>query len=248
MVDRLIDEYLAQHGRYPKGNEQSTWFEVAVAETGDMWFPSGFVKNGLPTDLYGQPMMVFWPEDEFARPIIRSLGRNGVDDGGSLDEWDSCKGPNPGYWYMRNWTRIDFQILFFSLLGLVLSCIIVRHYRHRWDAATILVLLCFGLLFTIFVPIGADIGTATPSFRNVSPLGRVAQGWGGLFLIVAVVLTGLSLIVRMCRSFVRRERPITHYCDDCGYDLRGSILADRTRCPECGFPIGYEKFSIDLQI
>ena len=37
--------------------------------------------------------------------------------------------------------------------------------------------------------------------------------------------------------YIRHRRPQGDFCASCGYDLRGTLAAGRSECPECGRPI-----------
>ena len=47
---------------------------------------------------------------------------------------------------------------------------------------------------------------------------------------------GPGIILLFLREKYRRER-LFPTCDHCGYDLRGTLAAGRTECPECGAKI-----------
>ena len=53
---------------------------------------------------------------------------------------------------------------------------------------------------------------------------------------VALWCFGPGIILLFMRERYRRAK-LLHLCTDCGYDLRGSIPAGSTTCPECGAPI-----------
>jgi hypothetical protein len=59
-----------------------------------------------------------------------------------------------------------------------------------------------------------------------------------LWLVVAVVLVPLwwSLLAAIVRRRRRRQRRRRGQCEQCGYDLRGTLQADA--CPECGHSTG----------
>jgi len=52
--------------------------------------------------------------------------------------------------------------------------------------------------------------------------------WCGLVMIVVGSICG---IVRI------RRRPLPGHCPACGYNLKGTLAAGRTECPECGAKI-----------
>ena len=53
---------------------------------------------------------------------------------------------------------------------------------------------------------------------------------------VALWCFGPGIVLLFMREKYRRAK-LLNLCTDCGYDLRGSIPAGSTTCPECGAPI-----------
>ena len=60
---------------------------------------------------------------------------------------------------------------------------------------------------------------------------QVASSCSWLMLGVALWLTLLILSLLRVKAYVRSRQGL---CARCGYDLRGSLAADSTACPECG--------------
>ena len=58
--------------------------------------------------------------------------------------------------------------------------------------------------------------------------------FGGTVLLWAF---GPGIILLFLRERYRRQK-LNPHCHQCGYDLRGTIAAGRTQCPECGAAVG----------
>ncbi len=69
---------------------------------------------------------------------------------------------------------------------------------------------------------------------------------GNLFILIAgvsvVVFLSGQVTIYYVRPYLQRERP--EACSRCGYDLRGSIAAGQTSCPECGEVLDAEQMKM----
>jgi len=109
--------------------------------------------------------------------------------------------------------------------------------KWRWPLR-----LFFSLSFTIGVSmIIACEGQAIP--RSGIHWEQVAV-WAAIYFIPIFVFSRcLDSVAGSVWALVRKLPPIPQLgdCLECGYDLRGTIAAKRTQCPECGV-----EFQIDL--
>jgi len=64
-----------------------------------------------------------------------------------------------------------------------------------------------------------------------------------LLALFVATITLVLLLCRVCLRFIERFTPEAYdrddpHCTACGYNLRGTIAAERDTCPECGEPVG----------
>jgi len=58
------------------------------------------------------------------------------------------------------------------------------------------------------------------------------------FVFWMLVFAGLGgLLGHLVHRRKRQERLEATQCVGCGYDLTGTVIANRAKCPECGLPI-----------
>ena len=241
--------YRVKRGKSPKTDSQSTWFQKLVAD--DPTLPQnlnyGTTPNGaLPTDMYGFPIVYEPPAKpnevrQFA--VLRSVGKNGRDDKGQLDDWDIRYGPNPGYWYGPDWTGFYVRAGVCALLALIGGILLRWRARHlRWRARHLwwgvpLVALSVGSLALAIVPVVVPAlgGESFPSTASASPMWTEAVASLLAFLVAIGISAGLAWFTPVAVRSRRQQRwREAGCCTECGYDLRGTVAAGGRQCPECG--------------
>lgn len=226
-----------EFGRCPITDDDSTWFQKLIAARiiEDEWeykTPDG----SLPTDMLGQPLVyeIQSRPDESASgttesPRIWSMGPNGRDDRGLLDDFGPGVGPNWGYYYKRRWSEALITV---SLTPAIVVCV-------WWLCARRSLLLCvclscwltgLGLCITAYYLGSAGLARSTSA---ISPRWCDGVYTAGFLLtqLVAIPLTVLYCAILLWRCLKRRDGSGTVTCSACGYDLRG---LPEPRCPECG--------------
>ena len=96
------------------------------------------------------------------------------------------------------------------------------------------------ILSNVVPPVGADwFSVPNVGARSDLPVsGQRAVEFVSLLVAIGLVAMNVAMLwkatarYRAGRRTVRRRR--LGLCEQCGYDLRGTIAADRDTCPECG--------------
>ena len=65
----------------------------------------------------------------------------------------------------------------------------------------------------------------------------VGAGTGSWILLLMLIPTIYIMLYALLALFDRVEEADAKRCADCHYDLRGTLAAGRTECPECGAKI-----------
>ncbi|MCI0674920.1 MAG: hypothetical protein L0Y42_03985 [Phycisphaerales bacterium] len=228
------DWYFHEHGRYPATDEQGTWFEKLAAE----WFvvPSNIglgltADRSLPLDRFGFVLIYEPPaHPDKGGAVIRSVGANGVDDHGALDDWDTRYGPNLGYWHKTKWPALYRQTAFCAMVGSIGVGLILRWARRKATGLG-LGILFVGLDMAVALPFGFDAGLWRTSVSDM-PRWVDSIAGAGVFLIL---MGSLVLVILLVDEATRRHKihvaQTSNLCLKCRYDLRGCATSI---CPECG--------------
>lgn len=230
-LEYVIHEYHIDHGEYPVTDNQGTWFEKLGLD-----FNRVTTDGRFPLDHYGHPLIFEPPSGANGNQVvIRSVGQNGIDDQGALDDWDSRFGPNMGYWHKTDWpaaNRRAWLCAILALIGLVVIVIKIKQATARLVFAS----LWLGILAAVVLPYGFDTGLSRSS-ASIDPewISYVAST-GALLLLIGIILLLLHFFSTI---YYRRSLRITGTipCQKCSYDLRGTIAANISNCPECGEPV-----------
>lgn len=227
---KAAERYYDDKGEYPRTDESGTWYEKLVQGE---YLPEreprfGLSPNGsLPLDLYGFPVIYEPPVNSKSDIVIlRSVGKNGVDDKGALDDWDIRYGPNFGYWYKTRWPAMYRRAALCGMIALFGSIIALLMVKSRhW--ALILCLFIIGLCGSVVMRYGFGGGLYPTSIRN-------APGWfvGVSQITACMVIVALLMSLEPCVVLIRKRLSRVQFvCKSCGYDLNG---LPTTICPECG--------------
>ncbi len=250
-VDLLVLAYHAKsyqlkHGVYPLTDRESTWYEKLVAEYGThvLGIRETSLEGKYPLDLYGHPLVYEPPDANHPNEVvIRSVGENGVDNHGLLDDWDSRSEPNSGYWYKSRWPaakRFGLFCAVISLGGLVFIIVKIDRFMAKLFFAAV----WLGLMSAIIFPIGFSIGWPRgPQDIDPAWIGFVPPiGYLLLFSSIPILFIHIMYSAWITRSL---RLPGTLLCAKCHYDLRGTIESNRKTCPECGESIPQE---VDIDV
>jgi predicted RNA-binding Zn-ribbon protein involved in translation (DUF1610 family) len=166
--------------------------------------------------------------------VIRCIGPNGVDDGGTFDDWEFSiaqstgeiteTGPNWRHWYVSEWNAVRFRACLRAILILFIG-VAVRSTFRRMSFVIASVTISYGILFLNISE--AEIAVLYwPSWIQLTEsLAAVALGLN----VVAGMLWGMRMLARLGKQAVRQQT--RNDCDQCGYDLTGLLS---NVCPECG--------------
>ena len=162
--------YEEEMQRWPITDREGTWFDklAAAGKTSRTVMGSLTVSGGAPVDMYGRPLVYEPPAPATGnRIVIRSVGKNGIDDQGTVDDWefwvDPADGgsggePNLGYWYKRRWPAARRRAEVCAVLAILGVAAAVWWGRRRLLLACSLSLIWLGVLGTIILPWGFDRG------------------------------------------------------------------------------------------
>jgi len=239
-IGSAIDLYHTNNGVYPVTDESGTWYDKLnqghYVIAGD-YYPHQFTDEGMiPTGEYDHPLVYRIIQSGTGsggglQPgyLLYSVGRNGIDDHGGLDDWEYRAGPNWGYWYKKDWTEAVVWGAVGSVLILIvfMGCVLWLSRRPGWKMfmITLVGILVFILSAELPVLIKPDLLQLNLGLFDLMQFSAMMSP---LFLFVTVI----AFFVSIWRMYhLRRLRLVRFQCVECGYDLRG---ADHERCPECG--------------
>ncbi|MCC7408403.1 MAG: type II secretion system protein GspG [Phycisphaeraceae bacterium] len=228
---QAIETYRMDRGIYPQSDSQGSWFQKLVQAK--MLTPTftrfGLSPYGIPLDAYGWPMIYETPNASNGfQVVLRCVGQNGVDDGGKLDDLDSRYGANAGYWHKKNWPAAYRRVMLCAALGVAGSLVLLVKYGFTFVTGG-LILLWNGVLAWYVIPFGFGVGVRNGNHGPRWPEQVSNSGAAMLLLGVVMLVFGYS---------TRFDRGKTGCCSRCGYDLRGTLAAGGTTCPECGEAVG----------
>ncbi len=237
-LEKTIWVYEHEHGEYPLTDNESTWYEklITANNISPNWIWKVSADGRFPLDLYGNPLVYEPPSAANGGQVaIRAIGQNGIDDHGALDDWDSRYGPNPGYWYKKDWPAANRRAWICAVLAMIgLTYIVVKNKQAM--ARFVFASLWLGLLAGVVLPFGFDSGwvrsSASIDPKWITPISNI----GALLLFFSIVLLMMHVVYMAWHR--RSLRPHgTLLCEKCHFDLRGTIAANIGRCPECGEPL-----------
>lgn len=229
-----IEYYEESHGRLPVESEDGrTWHDLLVEH--------GLAANFEPL-IRIQPHrtspVVYEPEG-----VLRSLGPNQIDDGGSFDdvelsfERDAVGGYSIAFsqvnwsaWYWREWRAARPHALGRGAIVLFASLVVGLTLR-RWRVAIMVALVSFCVLFINLSGMNAYVTRWPPWVYALEQLASMLSVVMTLGFLVWCVIKFAEWASEL--DFARDDG----HCAHCGYDLVGLTCSV---CPECG-----EEFSTD---
>lgn len=220
-----LQHYLLDHGEPPRTDDQSPWY-IKLTEEPDAnnsrCCPGGYLFD-LPIDEFGNMLIVEYPADNW-NFTIRSIGENGIDDGGKRDDWTLGSEPNLGYWYKDDWVN---KSAFASLALFVSLCLSVLWAKviPRFAVKFVLTSLTIGVLNGLLT---SDFGVhPAPLVSITGAVGMIALLVGAFVLLVWII----GHVTQKRNDSTRLRASAARVCWSCGYDLRGSPTEV---CSECG--------------
>ena len=231
-LDHAAECYRNTHGDWPRTDQRSSWVrklidtDLVTHESVYAEYPDADPFIGA-MDVWGAPVIYLPPPkgDQNARPIIRSPGRDGIDQLGGGDDLTAGRPVNDGaYWKHRRPAGRRLGLVL-GVIGLGIAAALLAT-SNRWKRAVLRVLMCYiGIALIVTMPMF--------SLRHNSRL-QVSPGWPDHLLLLGwamVVCAALPPLIAYLLGRVRARRADGTGCARCGYDLTG--LPSR-RCPECG--------------
>lgn len=234
-IRKLAVAYRSDIGVYPVTDNDSTWL-VKMIEKDYMLEPGTdliirriTMKAGLPIDLYGNaiiyelPMgMSGDPMNQDSWPVLRSLGKNGVDNKGGWDDWDVRFGPNIGFWYKKGWPWGMFVGIILVIATLIFIHLLKTRIRKWALTAT-----GFGMALAL----GTIVADPSIGMRSCPLPDILFYNVPGGFALIALGV-GVYLYDILLKMLVHDRRISKWQCPECGYDLRSLQIEG---CPECGW-------------
>lgn len=219
--------YQRDTGRYPETDASGTWFEKLL-HGGHGWYLRDFQtistpQGVIPVDYNGRPLIYELPNPSIgAEPFVRSVGDNGIDDHGWVDDLGSRgdRGPEIGYAWKRAWPRAHWR------LGISIALAFVGTAAILWKNWNIPIVLWIGTVLAIGVESRYDSSPDHFSRLPQEYAFSAIEAMGGILLLIGFVKLWYS-------GFTIRLRRTRNQCLACGYDLRG-LPREAITCPECG--------------
>lgn len=224
--------YHQDYGRYPATDASGTWYQKLTRHDG---FNGPYLAKSdgpLPLDGYGVPYIYELPQGPDARmredtlPILRWVGRNGIDDHGKGDDIDLRFGVNDGYYSKAGYpaarrTAANSAIATLFAIPMLVWCI------RSWGTRVSVLALWSGACIATVGSIGAS------GHDPWGPRGMYdALAVDGILIALAGFAGLVGIGTRRAIEAARRVAAARETCCvNCGYDLRGS---PGPVCPECG--------------
>lgn len=228
-VMHAAQRYYQAHGAIPVSDADSSWYEKLVdgayAASPEPHF--GLARDArVPADKYGHPLILEYVQRaDGMHIVVRSVGANGIDDHGALDDWEYGREPNLGYWYKEDWVADSLKGAAVALLSAVL-CVVIGLMTRRNVTRVVWSLLIIGVLDGLIIS-ATDLSAST----HPAPFIEV-QGVVGMLVLLFGALAGITCAIGAAFGAARRRSAESDgLCRVCRYDLRGT---DSPRCPECG--------------
>lgn len=236
----LIVIYHHDLGKHLVTDEHDTWFEKLDAhfdhiDLTQMRF--GTTSDGRhPVDMFGHRLIYEPPSPATGNQIVlRSVGRNGIDEQGAGDDWDIRYGPNFGYWHTENWPAAYRRAVICVGLALIGCVVVWRKVKPGlWRLA--LIATWSGLLATVVLPMGFDRGPWGSTSASIDPPWLTSVGVLGVLVLILSVPIYIRAVVSSNHRRVRDRDYPEGRCARCGYDRRGLRSRGIVHCPECGSP------------
>jgi hypothetical protein len=231
LLARAAEIYFEDFGQYPQTDSSSTWFQKLVKAQiihPDLLRCGTTPDGALPIDLYEQRIVY-----EITNPtaagsaIVRSIGRDGIDNLGAGDDLDSRFGPNIGYWNKAAWPRFFTFIAGGWLIALVAGITAWVLVRRFWVTAFVS-LLTAGVLVGFVTSFMFGAGLVHSTATRLPRWGEAIVSYSALGVPLALTIGAIGLAKLLARRRSRRRGN----CPECNYDLRGELASG---CPECGW-------------
>lgn len=228
--------YHLETDRYPTITGPVTWYEQLVAADVLYVTPRTSPDGNLPLDYYGHPLVYEPPSPANGHEIvIRSVGKNGIDEHGAGDDWDIRYGPNFGHWHYEDWPAARRRALICGMLAAIGAVMIYWRMKagrkRRIAVSTYLGVLSIGAL-----PWGFD-RLLIPSSASIDPAWISGVAILGTLLLLVAAFEAIPAAMVWTANLLWPTPPLPEgQCASCGYDLRGLRSAGVRRCPECGQP------------
>ncbi len=188
------------------------------------------------------PFDRFGYEIVFVPPLtLRSIGPNGVDDGGALDDWSFTlmndrspmlvvTDPDWTLWFAKD-HRYATKRLMLAAPGALLTLVacIATFWRVSRAFGVCFGLMCAGLLLQIVKPNSYDVRYWPSGVVSAEVFGVLLAVVGGVGAAHCVLSTIVREFLGAAQAMMVRER--VGFCRTCDYDLAG-LPSDV--CPECG--------------
>lgn len=232
------ESYRSVKGDWPRDTPSATWYEAMDSESLISRYDSALEAEEErwtgPRDRWGHHVVYVPPAKgppAFARPLLRSIGANGVDESGAGDDLVAGGTINPGF-YGRPTETAFRRFALYSPLTLLLLVTAWRAKRRRF---TPLMAVFAGLWAAVSCMIASRLIWPSRFGRGFIPHARVFDEIGRLILAITCAGTAAWFFIwvwRVGQGERRRNTRLDHgLCPACGYDLKGLPHA---RCPECG--------------
>lgn len=232
-LDSAVSAYRDSKGDWPRDLPGKKWFEAVEDE--DLISRFSELSNAEtwtgPKDNWGN-LIVYLPPAAGAaptsRPIIRSVGGNGIDESGAGDDLTPDGTINPGSYGRPPSPNSTYALGGLTLLLPILAITWDRARSGRVRARTVFPALVWSGVVCLIM--SRALWPANRG-RSFIPMAAEFHWFGGFFLTIGI---GCGVIWAVWKVSTVPQFMLTksaRMCTACGYDLKG---LPHSRCPECG--------------
>lgn len=191
LLRSALEDYKSDYAVYPATDHSTTWFQKLKKQQEDKGLGWTYdvpesVDGFYALDVHGNPMLLI-------DGALRSVGRNGVHDGGGLDDLTEGEESNVGYWDKTLWpaqfSAIRYSKVWFVML-IPLGLWFLRGFKRLG-----LPLLFWGSIASVY------FGNACWAYPLVSSACRHSDEFDRMALYIVVAILLGSLLVLLDRSW-----------------------------------------------
>lgn len=234
------EAYLADYGTFPTTDAASTWGQKLVAGRYIADYAGWQSPGSNPPDRWGRPISMHF-DAATGSVFFRSVGDNGIDDGGLLDDISSNTGVNPGYYRKSGWPAVRPVAVGVALLIGALT--VTGVLRRQWFVPLFFCVIPVVVGASAFLISSLLVPNSRSAYQHAEqPWARPIYLCGLVSWVIGVAGNGWTVVSWTLRQHRRQRLRANLRCESCGYELTG---LPALRCPECGESPSVDPSAVD---